>query len=691
MGRERIFYCSGVEPAGSFQDDSVVRLNLHGKNPNVFLLTHDLSKRLASRISSIFTDLLEIAAYVYSADQSFTRGGSTSPGIGGNWRRSFAFHLPVRNPGFWSSSEIYPALIDALEFLSDDNYVFQFSKLEKVETPGQSFAFGQEEIIGAKPNAVIMFSGGLDSLGGAIEECVNNHKNTLLVTHTSTPKSIGVRRELVHDLKTYCKPATVFHVPIWVNKDKNLGREHTQRTRSFLYAVLGATVAHAFKLSTLKFYENGVTSINLPISEQLVGSRASRTTHPKALSAFSDFFSLVTNERFTIENPFMWKTKTDVVDFIGDSGCRELIKHTISCSRTWERTKAHSHCGKCSQCIDRRFAALASRYAEDDPDEIYNVDLLTGKRENTEQITLLESYVRTAKELSMISDFNFFTKFGEASRVIQFLDGTPDQVGSDIFELHQRHGQQIQEVLEGAVKNHARDIILDDLPLNCLIRLCLPKEKASLSEAPDEVLNQSIFRRDGQKWTLRFENKTINMEHSIGLEYIAFLLKKPLRKEVHVLTVYQEVHGSIFSGRQTGFQTDKKSLSEFGMRVGDDDLPDFLISKEGAENLKKELMDLEEEIQETEENNDVGKLDGLKFQKERIVAYLKSALTEKGRPRKVSSTQERIRKSVSRAISRSITKISSYHDILARHLRSSIQTGRTLVYNPDNPFEWHTD
>jgi hypothetical protein len=34
-----------------------------------------------------------------------------------------------------------------------------------------------------------------------------------------------------------------------------------------------------------------VVSINLPISEQVVGSRATRTTHPLVLERFREFFS----------------------------------------------------------------------------------------------------------------------------------------------------------------------------------------------------------------------------------------------------------------------------------------------------------------------------------------------------------------------------------------------------------------
>lgn len=45
----------------------------------------------------------------------------------------------------------------------------------------------------------------------------------------------------------------------------------------FLYAAL------AVGRDSLRVYENGVVGLNLPLVGQLVGSRASRTTHPRSL------------------------------------------------------------------------------------------------------------------------------------------------------------------------------------------------------------------------------------------------------------------------------------------------------------------------------------------------------------------------------------------------------------------------
>jgi hypothetical protein len=79
-----------------------------------------------------------------------------------------------------------------------------------------------------------------------------------------------------------------------------------------LYAALACAVARLFGKGQVRFFENGILSINLPISEQVVGSRATRTTHPLVLERFREFFSAAVGKPIEVENPFIWKTKAEV-------------------------------------------------------------------------------------------------------------------------------------------------------------------------------------------------------------------------------------------------------------------------------------------------------------------------------------------------------------------------------------------
>ncbi len=198
----------------------------------------------------------------------------------------------------------------------------------------------------------------------------------------------------------------------------------------------------------IRFYENGITAINLPICEQVVGARASRTTHPQVLEGFARLIGLLTERGFSVENPFIWKTKAAVIDLIGDAGCADLIARTRSCSHTIQSTKLHPHCGRCSQCIGRRFGSLASRYADFDPAEACKVDLLTGERLPGEDRTLLESCAKTALEIGEMNSIEFFSRFGEATRVLRYLDGPAHETASKLLDLNKRHADQVATVID---------------------------------------------------------------------------------------------------------------------------------------------------------------------------------------------------------------------------------------------------
>jgi hypothetical protein len=488
VNNERVILCGGLRAPGNAREKATVPLSLWGVDSNVTLKVGDISQKMVANIAPVLIDLLEIATYVYCADQATTRGGRSSREYGAGWRRQFQFHIPVREPDLWSSKPVRTALCDTLGFLSDDEYAFTFKKLTKPPPVDQYLDFGGG-VPGFQAEEVVLFSGGLDSLGGAIQEVIADKRSIALVSHRSNPKIDSRQRALLHDLKQKSLPQQPFHVPVWINKDKALGREYTQRTRSFLYASLGAIVARIFDLWRIRFYENGVVSINLPISPQVVGGRATRTTHPQVLNGFSEIFSAIFQKPFAVENPFCWMTKAEVVKSIRDRGCGELIKHTVSCTHVWEMTTLKTHCGTCSQCIDRRFGTLAAGCPDvEDPEEMYGVDLLRGEWPPGDSRTMLESYVGMAKRVRSMSDTAFFTEFGEVHRVTRQIHGmSVHDAATQILALYKRHATEVGDVIARGIRDHAQDISDGTLPSSSLLILALPdeyKRPATFAEAP---------------------------------------------------------------------------------------------------------------------------------------------------------------------------------------------------------------
>jgi Queuosine biosynthesis protein QueC len=255
-----------------------------------------------------------------------------------------------------------------------------------------------------------LFSGGIDSLSGAVD-VLSAGASVALVSHRSSPKIYGHQKQLVAALKQRF-PKRLMHIPVLVTRQQPLTvQEHTQRSRSFLYAALACGIARLLGTTHIRFFENGVVSINLPISGQVVGARATRTTHPLVLKRFREFFSAAVSKPLEVENPFIWKTKADVTRSIVEHGCGPLMKHTVSCTRSRDITRSHTHCGCCSQCLDRRFAVLAANAADHDPVEMYKVELLTGERRTPKDQTMAESYTRTALELRDLDELGFFGRF----------------------------------------------------------------------------------------------------------------------------------------------------------------------------------------------------------------------------------------------------------------------------------------
>lgn len=474
MSNEHLILCGGARLSSqkkAWKEAKKVELRT-GDGGNINLRIGDLTKRLTANLSSLAQDLLEIATYVYCADQATCRGGTKRIDYGEAWYRTFRFEIPVTNPDFWSSDEIQSDLTECLSDLSGDNFEFAFSR--RTATPPEYFDFGAGD--DSDVEEVMLFSGGLDSFGGAIDEILNRGRKVALVSHRSNPKIAPRQQQLVDDLTSkVAKPSKApVHVPVLVNKhEKELNKEYTQRTRSFLYTSIASIVADLFGLKRIRFYENGVTSMNLPISQQIVSTRATRSTHPRFLAGACSLLSRIFSGGFGIENRFFWKTKTDVLKDIKDAGHASLCATTVSCAHTWTMRTDEPHCGKCSQCVDRRLAALAAGYSEqEDPPSQYRFKLFTDELKDGLDKILVESYVEVVNRIQKCdSATRFCSEFGEISRVVNLIPGLADDAAEAIYGLYTRHAKQIGDALDEQGRQAFTQLRLGELPGTCLLSM----------------------------------------------------------------------------------------------------------------------------------------------------------------------------------------------------------------------------
>jgi 7-cyano-7-deazaguanine synthase in queuosine biosynthesis len=473
---EHLVLCGGL--SGPRKPGTVsLSLDRHGKSGNVRLKIPDISKRLVANIPDTLVDLLEIACYIYAADSAIRRGGPADEQMGMRWRRKLRFVIPVRRLELWSSIPVASALVETLSFLSDDEYEIEFRSLSEVPVLDTYFEFPIEEATSFTPDEVILFSGGLDSLAGTVERMAKHGKKVALVSHRSSPKITSVQKCLADQLRSRFGTDRVLHVPVWVTLEGSLSNELTHRTRSFLFAALGAVTARLFGRNSISMFENGVVSLNLPPVAQVVGARATRTTHPQVLAGFRRLLRNVLCNPFDVDNPFMWLTKAEIVQRIADNGCSDLIRHTRSCTRVHDMTVMHPHCGRCSQCVDRRFAIIAANQDSEDPPEAYGIDLFQGKRPQGPDQEMALAYVRSASNVNQMTDVAFFAHYGETSRVVGFFPEPADAVGSRIFDLYRRHAATICQVFDEAVRLHAPMLREGSLPANSLLSLVVSQRE----------------------------------------------------------------------------------------------------------------------------------------------------------------------------------------------------------------------
>jgi hypothetical protein len=367
MIKPRLSLCSGVSvPAGDAlcAGRHVVELSTQGEDANVHIRLMDLARVFDQHLSPRLEDALEIAAYVYAADCATQRGGAwADDDTAEPWKRDMRFVIPVRDLSFWERTDVNQLLPQILRFLADDTFAFEFRQDTRVNVRQAYLEFGPDEdwpFHGI--DRVLMFSGGLDSLAGAAETAAAGGK-LVLVSHRPVSTQSSRQRQLF-ELARSTWNVPMIHVPVWINKDEKLGREPTQRTRSFLYATLGAAVAASVNAQGVRFFENGVVSLNLPVADEVVGARVSRTTHPYALHLFSLLLSQVVGRALAIDNPYLFMTKREVVENLAANRGSPLIGYTCSCAHQGIfQSRTRWHCGTCSQCIDRRIAIVAAGLA----------------------------------------------------------------------------------------------------------------------------------------------------------------------------------------------------------------------------------------------------------------------------------------------------------------------------------------
>ncbi|MEZ4941819.1 MAG: 7-cyano-7-deazaguanine synthase [Saprospiraceae bacterium] len=409
-------------------------------------LVHNVACHFPDRVK----DLLEIAGLIYASDRNISRGNNSSLEYH-SWARNFHYIIKVRDFDFWQSPIINEQLSEALCFMSGDNtYEFTFQK--GGQDSGQTSLFDAEGIaLEKKENtSIALFSGGMDSLAGALSVLEETEQNLILISHRSNNPGVSSYQERVFKLLNQDYPNRIQYFPFYCNLAGERAVEETQRTRVFLYTAIAFSLMSLASKQEIHVFENGITSLNFSKRQDLMNARASRTTHPKTLGLLQNFYSTVSDNHIKIRHPFLYQTKTDIFDKIKSYGKEKYIDNTVSCTKTFIKFKNNSqatHCGGCSQCVDRRFAAFASELEEYDAP--YNIDLSKDAIDDKESRTHVRDYLRLYTAFASATEFNFGYDFlEELDEAIPFIEGSNNTSKiRDVFQLVKHHAGQIKKGL----------------------------------------------------------------------------------------------------------------------------------------------------------------------------------------------------------------------------------------------------
>jgi hypothetical protein len=315
-------------------------------------------------------DWLMFAIYAYSADRFSSRMSKTEAGAS-LWRRQIRMKIPVADITRWNDAK--PSILSALLFLTDDDWDLEFVQRRYLVQEQQQAYFPscKREF----PNWVCLFSGGLDSLAGAVDLIRSINKNGLLVSgwthnrlHTSQAEVVAKLNGTIGGGLTWLPAGYGF--PQIINNDF---MESSQRCRGWIHVAMGLAAANISNLDTLDVCENGIGAFNLPTELSQTGSHTSRSVHPVFLHRIAIAAEMILGQRFGIRQNAVFETKGQLLQRTLGNEDTDLISSTFSCEIFPNYHSNQHQCGVCPSCLVRRTSLHAAGIADDGGEYTWDV------------------------------------------------------------------------------------------------------------------------------------------------------------------------------------------------------------------------------------------------------------------------------------------------------------------------------
>jgi hypothetical protein len=318
-------------------------------------------KALGVHPTEIGLDLLVLAAHVHAADTRISRAEQSQD----SWTREIRLVVPVSDPNRWNAAA--QTVKRTLDFLTGDRWTIGFrqrpERFAEIITP-------PETLLPPGFDAVSLFSGGLDSLIGAID-LLEAGRTPLLVSHAGEGATSDAQNVLFAALKKHFSAVAFDRLRVWMlfpaDLVQGVSSENSTRGRSFLFFALGVFAGTGLGTDfVLRVPENGLIALNVPLDPLRLGSNSTRTTHPYYIARWNDLLGhLGISGR--VENPYWAKTKGEMASACANPVLlKALTPYALSCAHAANarhlgiKGRGIEQCGYCLPCLIRRAALDAA-------------------------------------------------------------------------------------------------------------------------------------------------------------------------------------------------------------------------------------------------------------------------------------------------------------------------------------------
>lgn len=293
----------------------------------------DLS-RLGVFPSEMGVDVLVLATHVHAADTRISRDSESQDG----WTRELRLIVPVADPDRWQAAA--PTFVRLLNFLTGDRWTLGFRA--RPERFVRVAPMPPARLLGSPFDGLALFSGGLDSLIGAIN-ALEAGRTPLLISHAGEGATSDAQTTIFETLKQHYRGRAFDRLRLWMWFPDGFVRgsagENTTRGRSFLFFALGIFAGSGLEGAfTLQVPENGLIAVNVPLDPLRLGALSTRTTHPFYIARWNDALATL-GISGRIENPYWDRTKGEMTaECANPTLLRQLTPESLSCASPTKST-----------------------------------------------------------------------------------------------------------------------------------------------------------------------------------------------------------------------------------------------------------------------------------------------------------------------------------------------------------------